>query len=46
MEMKNTERERKVAEKERLRADMAQYQIKELDAELKKICRKIERVIL
>ncbi len=35
-EMRNTERERKVAEKERLRADMAQGRIRELEAELRK----------
>lgn len=41
MEMKNTVREHKVAEKERLRADMAQYRIKELEAELKKYKEKL-----
>ena len=40
-EMKNTERERKVAEKERLRADMAQGRIKELEAELRKYKEKV-----
>ena len=35
-EMKNTELERKNTEKERLRADMAQRRIRELEAELKK----------
>ena len=40
-EMKNTERERKIAEKEKSRADMAQYRIKELEAELKKYKEKL-----
>ena len=40
-EMRNTERERKVAEKERLRADMAQGRIKELEAELRKYKEKV-----
>lgn len=40
-EMKNTEREREIAEKEKSRADMAQYRIKELEAELKKYKEKL-----
>ena len=40
-EMKNTERERKIAEREKSRADMAQYRIKELEAELKKYKEKL-----
>ena len=35
-EIKNTERERQNTEKEKLRADMAQSRIKELEAELRK----------